>query len=417
MKALFVSIRLTLKLALRNLGRQRQRTLSTLAAIVVGLVGLAFLDGYISYSMWGLKETIIRSGTGHFQVAADPAYFDEGDSDPFPYLLPDSTKLARELRRMPEVKEVVPSLSFQAVLGVGGKMETVRVQAMPTAMRQANLEMLKVRSGADLDPGVPGHILLGEGLASKLGVAPGATVTMFALASGGGVNNQEFTVSGTASSGIAAADAVSAFVDLGDAQALMGTDRVPLLTVYLEHTEDTDAVLASLRHHPPAAAPAGAVFRGWEELSPYFQQANGAYQMVLGVARFIVLLVALFSISGTLNLSVLERLRELGTLRAFGTRRGGVIVLVVAEGALLGLLGALLGTAIGWAATAAFNLAGGVTMPAQPGMTDPLTIFFKPDAAHALSNALWVIVAAAVGAWFPAHFATRRVPAALLASV
>ena len=407
---------LTLKLAVRNLGRQRQRTLSTLAAIVVGLVGLAFLDGYISYSMWGLKETIIRSGTGHFQVAASAAYFDEGDSDPFPYLLPDSNRLANQLRRLPEVKEVVPSLAFQAVLGVGAKMETIRIQAMPTALRLANLEMLKVRSGTDLDPDVPGRILLGTGLASKLGLAPGDTVTIFALASGGGVNNQEFIVSGTASSGIAAADASSAFLDLGDAQGLLGTDRVPLLTVYLDHTEDTDAVLARLRQHAPAAAPTGVVFRGWDELSPYYRQANGSYQMVLGVARIIVLLVALFSISGTLNLSVLERLREIGTLRAFGTRRGGVIRLLVSEGTLLGVLGAVAGTLVGWAATAAFNLAGGVTMPTQPGMTEPLTIFFRPDPGHALANGLWVI-AAAVGSWFPAHLATRRLPADLLRAV
>jgi putative ABC transport system permease protein len=139
--------------------------------------------------------------------------------------------------------------------------------------------------------------------------------------------------------------------------------------------------------------------------------------MVLGVARIIVLLVALFSISGTLNLSILERLKEMGTLRAFGTRRSQVILLLVAEGTLLGLTGGFLGTALGWIATGILNLAGGLTLPAQPGMSDPLNILFTPDPQQALSNGLCVIAAAAVGAWFPAHFATRRLPADLLSSV
>ena len=411
------AILLTFTLALRNLLRQRGRTLSTLSAIAIGLVGLAFLDGYITYSMWGLKETVIHSGSGHFQVASSAAYFDEGDNDPFPFLIRDSKALTKKLYKLPEVKDVIPSLAFFAVLNVGGKMETVQVKAMPTALRQADLTFLRIRTGADLDASTPGRMLLGVGLASKLGLVPGGVATLYALGSGGGVNTLPFTVAGTVSSGIAAADAVSVFLDLADAQVLIGTSEVPQLTVFLEHTEDTGAVLKQLRGELSSSLPQGTVLKSWEELSPYFQQANGAYQMVLGVARIIVLLVALFSISGTLNLSVLERLREIGTLRAFGSRRSHVIVLLLVEGALLGVFGAIVGTALGWLATGAFNLAGGVRLPAQPGMSDPLNILFTPDAAHAVSNGLWVILAATVGAWFPAHFATRRQPADLLSSI
>ncbi len=405
---------LTLKLASRNLLRQRGRTLSTLAAIVIGLVGLAFLDGYITYSMWGLKETIIHSGSGHFQVATAREYFDEGDNDPFPYLFQNSKGLTKELLKNPAVKEVIPSLAFTAVINVGGKMETVQAKAMPTDLRKANFSFLRLRSGADLD-GTPGRILLGSGLASKLGLTEGSAVTLYAMGAGGGVANQSYQVAGTVSSGIAAADAVSVFLDLDDAQALLGTDAVPLLTVFLEHTEDTGVVVASLRAHGLKAEP--TVIKDWEELSPYYRQANGAYQMVLGVARFIVLLVALFSISGTLNLSVLERLREIGTLRAFGTRRPQVIALLVVEGVLLGVGGALAGGALGWLGTELFNLAGGLTLPPQPGMSDPLTILFTPDPGHAASNGLWVLAAAAVGAWFPAHFASQRTTSELLKAV
>ena len=58
----------TILMAARNLLRGGRRTVSTLLAITVGLVGLTLLDGYITYSMNGLKETVIHSETGHLQV-------------------------------------------------------------------------------------------------------------------------------------------------------------------------------------------------------------------------------------------------------------------------------------------------------------------------------------------------------------
>lgn len=408
------SLLLTLSLALRNLGRHRGRTLSTILAMAVGLTGLAFLDGYVNYSLWGLGETIVHSGAGHLQIAASSAYFDDGDSDPFPFLLPNSKALAKELRRLPEVKAVVPSLTFTAVVTAGTSMETVRAQAFPTAQRQENLSFLALRQGRDLEPEESGGVLLGVGLAHKLGLDPGASITLNAVAAGGGLSNQSFTVVGLVSSGITAADAVSLFLDLPDAQALLGTDQVPLLTVFLEQTDDTEALLIRLTNHPPVAAAPGIVYRGWRDLSPYFRQAESSYVMVRAVAGFIVLVVALFSISGTLNLSVLERLRELGTLRALGTRRSHVVGLLVAEGFFLGLVGALVGSLAGAGLTGLVNSLGGFTMPAQPGMSGPLTILFRPDPARFLTNGLWVTAAAFAGSWLPGLLATRRLTADLL---
>ena len=73
------------RMAARNLARNGRRTRSTIIAIVVGMVGLAFIDGYVTYSMNGLTEATIKSGTGHLQIAASPAFYDEGDADPFPF--------------------------------------------------------------------------------------------------------------------------------------------------------------------------------------------------------------------------------------------------------------------------------------------------------------------------------------------
>ena len=398
-----------LAMAVRNLLRGGRRTVSTLLAILVGLVGLTLLDGYITYSMNGLRWSVIHSGTGHIQVVKSPAFLDEGDSDPFPFMLDNARQIQDRLRAMPQVADVVPAVSFTAVASANGKTTTVMVTALPTDKAARYLEARRIEAGKDLAAGQTGSILLGRGVARKLGVAPGAPVSLFALTEGGGVNTQTYGVTGTTATVIAALDNTAVFMDLSDAQALMGTQQVPQLIVFLKETADTNPVAAKLR-----ADLGGLTIRTWEQLSPYYQQANSAYQLVLAVARFIVLIVALFSISGTLSLSVMERLREVGTLRAFGTRRAGLLTMFVWEGLALGLAGALVGCAAGAGISGLLNLFGGVTMPPQPGTSEAFRILFTPETSKFFDNALWVVGASIVGALFPGMLASRRKIADLL---
>ncbi|HTP59069.1 MAG TPA: hypothetical protein VMM82_09140, partial [Spirochaetia bacterium] len=282
----------TILMAVRNLLRGGRRTVSTLLAITVGLVGLTLLDGYITYSMNGLRETVIHSGTGHLQVVKSRAFFDEGDTDPFPFMLDNAPAVEKELRSMPEVKDVVPGMAFTAVVSANGKTATALVTALPVEQAKADLSRRTLEKGEDLAPGQTGRILAGRGVARKLGLSPGQSLSVFALTKGGGVNTQTYTLSGTTSTIIAAVDNVSVFMDLGDAQSLVGTDSVPQLIVFLDKTADTAGVANRIRQLTAGPGGAGLTVRTWEELSPYYRQANSAYQMVLAVARLIVLIVA-----------------------------------------------------------------------------------------------------------------------------
>jgi putative ABC transport system permease protein len=186
--------------------------------------------------------------------------------------------------------------------------------------------------------------------------------------------------------------------------------------VYLKNTSDTKAVAARLAAAPPPSALSGLTVRSWEQLSPYYRQANSAYQMVLGVTRLIVLIVALFSISGTLSLAVLERLREIGTLRAFGTKRFRILVMFMLEGLILGVCGAFIGGVAGAGVSALINAGGGLTMPPQPGTSGALTILFTPELSTFFMNGVWVLLASMAGALLPGMLSSRRIIAELLRS-
>jgi putative ABC transport system permease protein len=397
----------TLSLAMRNLLKNRRRTLLTLVSIFAGIIGLVFLDGYVNYSMWGFKETIIRTGRGHVQVAASPDYFTEGDLDPFAYLLTNSDALIRKIRRLPEVQTVLPVITFSAVISANGKTENALASAMPPDDAQKALSFRTIAAGRNLADGDKRGIVIGKGLAKKLGVTTNDTVFFTTVTKGGSVNAQDFEVVGISQSGIAVVDGMSATLGLDTAKELLQVDSVPLLQVYLDKTEDSDAVYADLVKKILPKAGTGLVAKEWTELSPEYAQGNAAYQMVLTVARFIVLLVAAFAIGNTVSMAVFERTREIGTLRAVGATKGEIFRLFVAEGLLLGTVGAVAAELAGLGLCALVNAAGGIPFPPQPNMSEWITIFFRPDPVNQLQNVIVAVCVAVFGSIFPAARAMR----------
>jgi len=409
--------RVILLMAARNLVRNPGRTLSTLIAITVGLLGLTLLDGFITYSMNGFRDAIIRSGTGHVQVARSASYFDAGDTNPIPFMLDNELAIEAQLRSIPGVGDVMPTMAFSAALSDAGRTSFVRVTAYPTEQAREDLSLRSIAGGRDLAPGESGTILVGTGLARKLGLVPGRTLSLFALNKGGGVNTESFTIVGTSSSGIAEVDDISVTMSLTDAQSLVGVQTVPSLILFLKNTADTGLVARRIEAAPRGSAASGLAVRTWEQLSPSFQYANSLYQLILAVARFIVLVVALFSISGTLSVSVIERYREIGTLRAFGTRRGQLLVMLMTEGLILGLAGAAAGFLAGGGASGLINALGGLPMPPEPGMsTSGITISFTPKLSSFFGNSMWLLAASLAAALFPGMLALRRTSAELLRS-
>ena len=87
----------------------------------------------------------------------------------------------------------------------------------------------------------------------------------------------------------------------------------------------------------------------------------------VGVVKILIALIIVLSISNTLSMAVIERTGEIGTVMALGLRRTGVLRMFITEGAMLGIIGGLLGVTLGLIAASAIS-AVGIPMPAPPGM-------------------------------------------------
>lgn len=389
-----------LSLACRNTMRNRRRSLVTVAIAAIGTAAALLGGGFALYTYQSLAQASARD-TGHLVLAA-PGQFDGNDNMPLEHGLAGRAELTRELLAHPRVTRVLPRLQFSGLVSNGDKSEIFLGTGVDA--RQEFLvkgPFMKLERGALLDAGdAPGGsgaprgpgIVLGKALARILNAHPGSSLTLMSTTTAGSLNAVDVTVTGIVSSGIADIDKRLAMVDLTTAQALLVSDKVSYLSVYLDDLEHSEAVGAAWRQHY-----AGKLeIRTWLEQAIFYQSVKGLYNRIFGFLGVIVLVIVLFAITNTLSMAVLERTREIGTLRAMGTTPGEVARLFTLEGLVLGGGGALLGMALA-AGVAMALLVLGIQMPPPPGRTGgyPLVVVVSPAMYGAAAMAVTLLAAMA----------------------
>jgi putative ABC transport system permease protein len=357
----------TIQLAFRNIMRNKRRTLLTLFAIVSGVTGVIVFGGFIEFAFQGLRETTIRTQLGHVQIYS-AGYSEYGIADPSAYLIHEPQRVERVLDDLPDVAAVTRRLSCNGLVSTGEKTLSARITGVLPEREAEFAAFETVLSGRQLDTDMPDGGVIGIELANALGAEIGDYVTVLTNTLDGVINAVEFEVVGIVQTGSQEYDSVFVKVPLPLVQRALDTPAVEKILVLLDATEDLPAFLGRLL---PALDSSGLAleYKRWDELAFYYHKVVGLYRGFFDVIKIIIGVIVLFSIVNTMTMSVFERVREIGTLRAIGTNRSGIVRLFLAEGLLLGILGGLLGIAVGALAAVLINLSGGIEISAPPGMS------------------------------------------------
>jgi putative ABC transport system permease protein len=304
------------KTAIRNLTRHRRRTVLNALSVAATTAILAFFMGYYRGSYEELLySSIIDYQTAHVQVQT--AGFDKADADAYAKpanLMPEWRGLLSEIRGVDGVVEAAPRLLL---------------------------------AGADLTDS--GSILIGESFAKLFNLKPGSRCVLQTWTANGTPNIRDFTVSGIFRTGYAPLDRTSVFVRMGDAQALADTgDQINKIFVKCRETRAVEGILPAIS---AAAQKSGTTAESWRTYAAGIlrHSQNETYFYYIFLAILFALSVS--TIANTMYVSVFQRTREIGSLRAIGWRRGEVFRLFLFESAAVGALGGVIGTLIGAAAS------------------------------------------------------------------
>ncbi len=366
-------------IAHRNLFRNGRRTALSLLIVGVGIISLLLTAGFVRNSFDGLREAVIQGGLGHLEVA--PAGGGEApaaaaERSGRPPALRDWAALRATIESRPHVRASGAVIQFAGVATAGASSASfIGLAVEPDRERRMGMEV-KLRGGANLAtadaPDQENRVLLGVGLAHALNAAPGDTITVMAATPDGSLNAVDMTVDGLFTTGVQELDGRILKCRITTAQKLLGTDSVTSLIVALTDTDATREAQADLTRSLSSGAQRFSIVT-WDARAPFYHQVRGLYAGIFVFLGTIVAVLVALSTSNTMLMSVLERVREFGTLLAIGTSRAQLALLLTFEALWLALLGSAAGTILGLLLVLVINLSR-IDMPPPPGAVDPIPL-------------------------------------------
>lgn len=404
---------LFLRLALRNVFRNRLRTAIALSAIAAGCAAL-IVNGGVIYNIFAeLREDAIRGRHGHLQIYRS-GYSDHHLREPGRYLIPaaEAERILALVGEVPGVARVTRRREFSGMVAAGDRyVAFVGIGVEPEDDAEFSRHAT-LRAGHALDPAEPYGMIAGLGLAEKFAGEPGSVVTLMTNTETGALNAIDARLVGIFEGGMKAYDDWTLKLPLAAVSELLLDDRTERIVVLLDRTEAVDEVRAELERRF-AAENLDLETRSWHDLALFHNQTRALFERELDVIKLIVATIVILGIANTIGMSILERRIELATLRALGLERRAIGALLMTEALLTGLIGGVLGVALGAALSAAVT-AIGIPFPEPPGSTRPFTggVDFVPAIA-AFAFALSV-GATLVAALLPAWRATRGAIAEVL---
>jgi putative ABC transport system permease protein len=451
---------MTFALAVRNLKRNRRRSITTLAAIVVGSVAILLFGGYTRNIRYGLQMGFVRS-SGHLQIQHQD-YFLYGSGNPAAYGIANYQHVMEVVRHdpvlAPMLTVVTPTLTLGGIAGnfAAGVSRTVIATGMDVEGQN------ELRKWNDFGyPGTPeplaltgtapNAVVVGDGVARVLQLcgAPGlprcmtslvptvsasrplppdlaalsaaetssapqqkdTRIELLAATARGAPNVASLSVIKAESQAVKDLDDIYVALHLAQAQRLIyGGDppQVTAIILQLHHTGQIPAAQARLEQLLATTLQGQPLeVHDYETLNPYYGQTIGFFAAIFGFISILIGVIVLFTVGNTMSMAVVERTPEIGTLRAMGLRRSGVRKMFMAEGMLLGLAGSLLGIIVALILAFLINH-GGITWT-PPGRVDavPLTVRVWGEPMPLLAVMVSLTLVTVLSSWIPARRGAR----------
>jgi putative ABC transport system permease protein len=452
---------LTVLLASRNLLRNYRRSLMTLLAIIVGVQAILMFGGFASDIRLGLETSYVQR-SGHLQIQRQ-GYFRFGAGDPAAYSITDYRAIIERLKHDPVLgpmlNVITPTLLISGIAGNfkagvskpvaarGGVVEELnrmrrwndyefrRAHWPALALMGTGADAATIGEGVarvlqlcvplkvadcELPPPIPrehGDALPDDiaGLADK--EAPGVEeksdtmIQLLAATTGGAPNVAQLQVVKTERQATKEADDGMLSMHLPAAQRLLfGKDPpgVTAILVQLHHTADMPvarARLSELLKEPEVAEP--LEFLDFQTINPFYGQTVAMFDTILGFIAMMIVVIVTFTVGNTMNMAIMERTVEIGTVRALGLRRAATRRLFLSEGLMLGAAGALSGVLIALALAFVINHSGMGWVPPGGTVLVPIAVRVWGQTQLIAATLIGLMIVAGISAWWPARTAAR----------
>jgi ABC-type lipoprotein release transport system permease subunit len=328
----------TIRIAWRNLGRNRKRSALALVAIAVGqfvfLAIAALMHGYIG----DFHESITGPMVGHAQVHA-PEWRDDRSID---LTIDHVSVVLDEVGSDPAVANVSARIyaPVLAALTEEGFMSFV-IGVDPAAESHED----GLLPGFGVSAIGEGRVLVGYNFADRYGIEPGAELALVGQDVDGSIASGLFTVEDIIASPVDIVNNLGIVMTLDDATDMLAMyDQAHEIVI---HTRDVDTINETVARLSGLPSLEGLEILPWRDIVPTMVGMLEMVDVFLYVVLMIVFIAAAAGIANTMLMSTFERKHEFGMLLSLGCGPGRLARMITVEAVILGLLGVAIGTALG----------------------------------------------------------------------
>ncbi len=399
-----------LKIAWRNIWRQRRRSIIVMISVAVGIVATLLTETLSMGMMLQMLENQIGSHVAHLQVHRKGFEANQVVQN----YLPGRAKVERVLRDTPEVEHYSERvISFGLISSASSSSGVTIVGIDPQREEKVTTIERSLVAGQYLSS-KRNEVVVGKKLAEKLGVGIGDKIVAMATALDGHIGSDVFRIVGLYQSFSSEFDKIYIYIPLAEAQEMLALDGdVSEVAIILRNRDQLDRVQQELQRE------LGSSYEvlTYPEILPFLVLQLDLFQESMFVFYAIIGIALIFGIINTMLMSVFERMTEFGVLKAIGMRNARLVVMILLEALLLGAIGTAGGFVIGYILYLPLSHSGiNLSMfSASLNSFGVGAIIYPVLTVEGVLNALLIIpLIAVLGAIYPALKAARFRPVAAI---
>lgn len=395
------------RMAFRNIFRQKRRTLFTGLSVAGGFALAVIFIGWSDGSYNSIIEQFTRTRLGQVQIHA-ASYLDK----PTLYkTVDDAARIGALLDRTKGVESWAPRVYSAGLAATGEKSAAVQIIGVDPQMeeRTTRFSRMIVEGSPFSGPGAH-ETIIGRSLAEILGAKLGEEIVLLSQGADGSIAEDQFSLAGIVSTGDEATDRMTLYLPLRTAQDYLVLEgrvhEIAVVISKLSRSRETSLALQREIGDPTVSV------EPWHVFAKSFYEAMKADQAGLWVELIVIVIIVAVGVLNTVLMSVLERRREYGLLKALGTKPRRIVGLVLLEALFLSILASLIGAVVGLGANAFLSRHGirfgqGFT---YGGMVFD-TLASEINARSFIIPAATVLICAVIVSLVPAIKASRTEPA------